>query len=119
MFDTGCKVYYPDDPNEEIWSYSHGKKLRDLSGKQLADYYARLVQWYSRGGFTDELGQKHASPHHYKFDYWEVFNEPEFEHNVSPEDYTKRYDAIVTQIKKVEPQIKFVGMSLAYPAKHP
>lgn len=119
MFDTGYKVYYPDNPNEEIWSYSHGESLRDPSGRELADYYARLVQWYTKGGFTDEFGKRHTSPHRYKIDYWEVFNEPEFEHNISPEDYTKRYDWIVGAIRKVAPEMKFVGISLAYPAKQP
>lgn len=119
MFDTGYKVYYPDNPNEEIWSYSHGEKLRDPSGKELADYYGRLIEWYTKGGFTDEFGARHDSGHRYKIDYWEVFNEPEFEHNMSPEDYAARYDAIVGAIQKVDPQMKFVGISLAYPAKQP
>ncbi len=119
MFDTGYKVYYPDNPNEEIWSYSHGEKLRDPSMKELSDYYARLISWYKKGGFTDEFGKRHISNHSFNFDYWEVFNEPEFEHNMSPKDYTGRYDAVVSAIKKVDPKMKFVGISLAYPAKQP
>jgi hypothetical protein len=43
-----------------------------------------------------------------------VLNEPEFEHQLTPEKYTLEYDAIVSAIKKVSPTTKFVGMALAY-----
>lgn len=119
MFDTGHKVYYPPDPNQEVWNYSYGEKLRDPSMKELGDYYERLVGWYTKGGFTDEYGKRHESGHKYKIDYWEVFNEPEFEHAMTPEQYTERYDAVVTAIRRVAPEMKFVGISLAYPAKQP
>ena len=33
--------------------------------------------------------------HHYKIDYWEIFNEVDFEHKTTPEQYTARYDAMV------------------------
>ena len=26
--------------------------------KEVADYYARLLSWYTKGGFTDEFGKK-------------------------------------------------------------
>lgn len=119
MFKTEYPVYYGQTPNEEVWSYPQGTELRDPSGKELADYYARLAGWYTKGGFTDEFGKRHTSGHKYKFDYWEVFNEPEFEHQMTPEQYTARYDAVVSAIKKVEPTMKFVGISLAYPSKQP
>ena len=32
-----------------------GQRLRDPSFKEVADYYARLLAWYTQGGFTDEL----------------------------------------------------------------
>jgi hypothetical protein len=83
----------------------------------VADYYARLVSWYTQGGFTDEFGQRHESGYHYKIDYWETLNEVDFEHKTTPEFYTALYDAIVTAIHKVDPRIKFVGMALASPGK--
>jgi hypothetical protein len=67
------------------------------------------------GEFTDEVGKKHESGHHFDIDYWEVLNEVESEHQMTPEDYTKRYDAIVSAIKKVSPKTKFVGMALSGP----
>ena len=33
-----------------------GTQLKDLSGKDLGDYYARLVSYYTQGGFVDEAG---------------------------------------------------------------
>jgi hypothetical protein len=81
--------------------------------KEVGDYYARLVSWYTKGGFADEYGKRHESGHHYKIDYWEVLNEVDFEHQMSPETYTRVYDAIVSSIRRVEPQMKFVGVALA------
>ena len=50
----------------------------------------------------------------YKFQYWEVLNEPDLEHNLTPESYTKIYDAIVLALKEVSPETKFIGLGLAY-----
>jgi hypothetical protein len=71
------------------------------------------VSWYTQGGFTDEYGKRHESGHHYKIAYWEVLNEVDFEHQMSQETYTRVYDAIVSSIRRVEPQMKFVGVALA------
>src|SRR5262245_15302817 len=45
---------YPADANQVTWDYEQGTELRDPSCKEVADYYARLVGWYTQGGFTDE-----------------------------------------------------------------
>ena len=116
MFRTPEPVSYPDNPDEAVWNYTQGTEFRDPTLKELGDYYARLVSWYTRGGFTDELGRRHDSGHHYKFDYWEVLNEADLEHKMTPEQYTACYDAIVTAIQKVAPEMKFVGVSLAFPS---
>jgi hypothetical protein len=119
MFKTDKPVAYPADPNHVVWNYEQGTDLRDPSMKEVADYYARLVSWYTQGGFTDEFGQRHESGHHYKIDYWEVLNEVDGEHHMSPQFYTALYDAVVAAIHKVDPKIKFVGMALGGPATHP
>lgn len=54
------------------WDYAQGAELADVSGRQLGDYYGRLVSWYVNGGFTDENGVRHESGYHYKFPVWEV-----------------------------------------------
>ncbi|WP_316837226.1 GH39 family glycosyl hydrolase [Pedobacter nutrimenti] len=113
MFKTEKPVSYPEDANQVGWSYAGGTELRDTTMKELTDYYVRLISWYTKGGFTDELGKYHKSGYHYDFPYWEVLNEPDFEHNMSPKTYTKIYDAIVTAIQTILPDAKFVGLALA------
>lgn len=119
LYKTDKPVTYPVDPNQLDWNYTQGTELRDPSGKELGDYYARLVSWYVDGGFTDELGVRHESGYHYKFPVWEVLNEADSEHAMSPQRYTERYDAIVRAIHKVSPETKFMGLALAAPSGHP
>jgi len=119
LFKTENPVEYPEDPNQVAWNYTQGTELKDPTGRQLADYYARLVNWYTNGGFSDENGTWHASGHHFQISHWEVFNEPDIEHDTTAEQYTARYDAIVEAIRAQNPRIKFVGLALAYPEYHP
>jgi hypothetical protein len=112
LFKTPQPVTYPDDPNTPYEHYTQGTELRDPTLKELGDYYARLVSWYTCGGFTDELGVRHKSGHHYDLAWWEVLNEMNSEHRTTPQQYTERYDAIVSAIHRVSPQIKFVGLAL-------
>jgi hypothetical protein len=119
LYKTDKPATYPDDPNKVAWDYTQGTELRDPSGKELGDYYARLVSWYVNGGFKDENGAMHPSDHHYKFPIWEVLNEVDFEHSMTPEQYTARYDAIVSAIHEVSPETKFMGMALASPSTEP
>ena len=113
MYKTDKPVSYPADPTQVTWDYEQGTELRDPSLKEVADYYARLMSWYTAGGFTDELGKRHESGYHYSIPYWEVLNEIDFEHHTSPETYTRLYDEIVLAIRKVRPETKFVGLALA------
>ncbi len=114
LWKTDKPVKYPDDPNQVVWNYTQGSELRDPSGKELGNYYARLVSWYVKGGFTDEDGVKHESGYHYRFPVWEVLNEGE--HGMTPERYTARYDAIVSAIHVVSSETKFMGMALGSPS---
>jgi hypothetical protein len=116
MFKTAKPVPYPADPDQPVWDYQQGTELRDPSMKELGAYYARLVSWYTKGGFTDEFGKHHESGHYFKIGYWEILNEVEAEHSTSPQQYTARYDAIVAAIRKVAPDMKFVGLALAFPS---
>ena len=104
---------YPADPNEVTWAYEKGTELRDPTFKEPAEYFARILSWYTKGGFTDEFGKWHESGHHYSVPYWEVLNEIDYEHSLTPELYTKIYDAAVTEMRKVSPETKFVGLGIA------
>ena len=113
MFKTEKPVAYPADADQVVWDYEKGTEFRDGSLKEVGDYYGRLASWYTQGGFTDEYGKRHESGHHYKIAYWEVLNEVDFEHQMTPETYTRVYDAIVSSVRRVEPQMKFMGVALA------
>jgi hypothetical protein len=119
MYVTKKPVEVPRDPDRVFWEYTQGKELRDPSRKELAGYYTRLLEWYTSGGFTDELGVRHNSGNHYKIPYWEVFNEIDVEHQPTPEEYTKNYDAVVGALHAVDPAMIFVGLALAFPEKNP
>jgi hypothetical protein len=119
LFKTEMPVTYPADPNQVTWEYTKGTELRDPSGKELGNYYGRLVSWYVNGGFTDENNVHHDSGYHYKLPVWEVLNEPDYEHSMTPQQYTARYDEIVSAIHQVSPETKFVGLALAAPSLNP
>ncbi|MCU1226304.1 MAG: hypothetical protein JWQ42_4397 [Edaphobacter sp.] len=119
MYKTDKPVTFPDDPNQVFWDYTQGTELRDPSMKEVSEYFARLLSWYTKGGFIDEAGKRRESGHHYKIAYWEVLNEIEFEHHWTPEQYTKFYDAVTTAMRKVDPNIKFMALALAQPSKNP
>jgi hypothetical protein len=115
MIKTDKPVAYPSDPGEIFWGYGPGKELRDTTLKELVEYYNRLASWYMKGGFTDEYGKIHTSNYNFKIDYWEVLNEIDLEHQFSPQQLTKIYDAIVTDLHKLIPDMKFSALALAYP----
>jgi len=119
MYKTDKPVTFPDDPNQVFWKYTQGTELRDPSMKEVSDYFARLLSWYTKGGFTDEYGKRWESGHHYKIAYWEVLNEIESEHHWTPQEYTKFYDSVTAAMRKVDPEIKFMGLALGDPSKHP
>lgn len=114
MYKTEKPVTYPANPGDVFWNYTQGTELVDPTGVQIGDYYARLYSWYTKGGFTDELGKYHSSGYNYDVPYWEILNEPDLEHQLTPEKYTLEYDAIVSAIKRVSPTTKFVGLALAF-----
>ena len=119
MFKTPEPVKYPEDPDQPVWNYTQGTELRDPTMRELGDYYARLVSWYANGGFTDKQGKRHVSNFHFKIPYWEILNEPDYEHATSAADYTARYDAISSAIHAVSPETKFVALALAGPSDRP
>jgi Glycosyl hydrolases family 39 len=119
MYDAKKPVEVPADPDRVYWDYTQGHELRDPTCKELADYYSRLVSWYTLGGFIDELGVRHTSGYHFKIPYWEVFNEIDVEHQPTPQQYTASYDAVVGALHAIDPAMKFVGLALAFPERNP
>lgn len=75
---------------------------RDRSWKELAMYFSRVSDWYTKGGFTLPDGTRHESGHHYKIAVWEVWNEVNLgrEHNMSAQTYLKYYDEQVKAMQE-------------------
>lgn len=119
MFQDSGPVSVPASTDEAAWGYEAGTQLRDPTGKEAAEYYARVAAWYTAGGFLDEHGTQHHSGHHERIAWWEVLNEPEYEYNLDIQTYTRLYDRITAAVHKVSPTTRFVGMSLAEPMKSP
>jgi hypothetical protein len=115
LFRTPARVPYPDDPTAQSWSYLQGTELRDPGLGELTGYFARIAAWYAAGGFVDEAGETHRSGHEYRFDAWEVLNEPNAEHQMTGAEYVRRYDAIVDAVRRVSPATRFVGPALVFP----
>jgi len=65
MWKSDKPVSYPADPNQVTWDYTQGTEPRDPTFREVAEYYARLLSWYTKGGFTDEFGSRHDSGYHY------------------------------------------------------
>ncbi len=59
--------------------------MRDETLSQVSGYYERLINWYNNGGFTDEYGVVHKSGHYMNISHWEVLNEIDSEHSMTPE----------------------------------
>ena len=77
LFKTGRPVPHsdiPDDPHLRGQYWVGTKELVDPTGKALGDYFARIVAWYTKGGFTDENGTYHRSGYHYELPWWGVLN---------------------------------------------
>ena len=73
----------PDDP----WTFPsdgfgyylvQNQPLREPTCVEMARYAARIVGWYTAGGFTDECGVKHVSSLHYDWAHLSVLNEDEY-----------------------------------------
>ncbi|WP_327148077.1 hypothetical protein [Nocardia sp. NBC_01329] len=113
MFDTPEPVVVQDDPSATHWDYEQGTEFRDRTLTQVAEHFERIGRWYIDGGFTDQFGVRHESGRHHRFAYWEVLCEPDVGHKLSPQEYTRLYDAVVERLRPLDPEMKFVGLSLS------
>jgi hypothetical protein len=74
---------------------------RDKTWKELATYFTRVSDWYTKGGFTLPDGTRHESGHRYKIAFWEIWNEVNNgrEHGMTKEDYLEYYDTQVLALQ--------------------
>lgn len=119
MFTNADEIELSRDPDVIHWEYEQGAEFRDETLAEVADYFFRIASWYIAGGFTDELGVWHESGHRYRFAYWEVLCEPDLNRRMSPETYTRLYDAVVERLQTLDPDMKFIGLSLSHVHHNP
>ena len=90
--------------------------------KQFAAYMARLVSYYNKGSMTTETGQVITNPAgtNNRITYWEIGNEPDLSIEtpchpadwsaaLTPKAYLTMWNAVVPQMRAVDPAIKLVG----------
>lgn len=106
-------ITLPVGPRTRCPNYGNPHTPKDPSWGQIAKYFKRVADWYTKGGFTDELGNWHSGGFHYKFDYWEILNEPQLtrEHALSTQQVNDYYDAMVLEFGDERPSTKFLGPS--------
>ena len=113
LFVNADRSYFPDDPLGETFHYEQGAELVDPTGTAVGDYYGRLIAHYTEGGFVDESG-RWIPGLNLSFSHWEVLNEVNSEHHMTPAFYTRLYDAIVAGIRRWAPRgsanMKFIGL---------
>ena len=99
----------PLDPWEykSFAGYNVGHELVDETCEPMADYVARIVEHYTRGGHHDTCGHWHPSGFHYSWSVLSVLNENE--HGTGQERYTRCFDAIRAAVEKVNSDIRLAG----------
>ena len=107
------------------WMFNRWGQLRDPSGGEFAQYMARLVGWYNKGGFTDEGGQFHASGHVGWVGTWEIWNEPNSGYEIPAPvadpaatwmqagDFARLYDTVVRAMRAVDGSISVGGPAMS------
>jgi hypothetical protein len=91
-----------------------GNDFLDLSFQQFAGYAQNLVSYYNKGGFTAN-GQSYVSPS-YPTDtitWWGIYNEPNINNNLTPQQYVTMYNTLVPAMQSIDPSIKIAAVELA------
>jgi hypothetical protein len=88
----------------------------DPTFQQFAAYSQNLVKYYNMGGFTSTDGVFHVSPSYptQKITWWGIYNEPDVNNNLTPQQYVQMYNTVVPAMQAADPSLKFVAMELAY-----
>jgi hypothetical protein len=87
----------------------------DTTFAQFAGYAQNLVQYYNTNGFTAN-GQTYISPasaQGYNVTWWGIYNEPNLNNNLTPQQYTAMYNALVPAMQAIDSNIKFAAMELS------
>jgi hypothetical protein len=86
----------------------------DITFEQFAGYTQNLVEYYDTGGFMAN-GNTYVSPA-YPGDtvtWWGIYNEPNINNNLTAQQYTDMYNAVVPAMQTTDPNSKFAALELA------
>ncbi|HSZ61982.1 MAG TPA: glycosyl hydrolase [Terriglobales bacterium] len=86
----------------------------DLTFQQFAGYAQNLVQYYDTGGFTanDQTYVSAAYPTD-TITWWGIYNEPNINNNLTPQQYVTMYNTLVPAMQAIDPSLKFAAVELA------
>ncbi len=100
--------------------------LKDLTFHTFATYMARLVSYYNKGSMITEAGQviTNSAGTSNRITYWELWNEPDYSNEtpchpanwsaaLTPSMYVTMWNAVVPQMRAIDPTIKLVGPATA------
>jgi Glycosyl hydrolase catalytic core len=88
--------------------------FQDLTFAQFAGYSQSLVKYYNTGGFMAN-GQTYVSAAYPtdKITWWGIYNEPNINNNLTPDQYVTMYNKVVPAMQTTDPSIKFAALELA------
>ncbi|HWY21653.1 MAG TPA: glycosyl hydrolase [Candidatus Acidoferrum sp.] len=91
-----------------------GHDFADLTFHQFAGYAQNLVSYYNKGGFTAN-GQTYLSPSYPSntIRWWGIYNEPNINNNLTPQQYVTMYNTLVPAMQAIDPSLKFAAIELA------
>ena len=90
-----------------------GDDFVDTSFQPFATYAQNLVLYYNKGGFAAN-GQTYVSESPNPITWWGIYNEPNINNGLTPQQYVTMYNTLVPQMQTIDPSIKFAAMELAY-----
>ena len=119
LLKTDKPVTYPADPNQVFWDYTQGT---DLEGP-VRQGFGRLLCPAGKLVYQGRLYRRERQTTHFRLplqlSYLGSLNEVSSSTGSLPEQYTARYDAIVSAIHEVCPDTRFMGLALAMPSDDP
>jgi len=91
-----------------------GNAFQDLTFQQFAGFTQNLVQYYTAGGFSAN-GQTYVSAAYPndKITWWGIYNEPNINNGLTPQQYVTMYNTVVPAMQTIDPSLKFAALELA------
>jgi hypothetical protein len=92
-----------------------GSTFVDTTFSAFSTYTQNLVEYYNTGGFTAN-SQLYVSPAYsqgHTITWWGIYNEPNINNSLTPQQYTDMYNKVVPAMQAKDPTIKFAALELA------